>query len=442
MDRPSSHRRPPAEPGRKHVTSSDTARRPQCRACAAPLERTFVDLGTSPPCEDFLTADRLSEPETTYPLHVFTCTSCLLVQLPAHVEAREVFDDYAYFSSFSTSWVEHARAFVDQAVERLRPGPDEPGRRGRQQRRLPPAARRRRPASPHWAWRRPTTSHRRRATRASRPTTCYLDAESGARIAARARRRRPRGRQQRARPRARPQRLRRRSAGARARRRLGDAWSSRTCCAWWSSASTTRSTTSTSATSRSGRPPSRSPVVACPSSTSRSSAPTAARCACGAGRRRSALPCPEPSRRCSSDEARAGLHTVEGHDGFEQAVFDVKQGLLRFLLDARQAGRSVAGYGAPGKGNTLLNHCGVRADLLPYTVDRNPYKHGRFLPGSHIPVLPTGRAGPAPTRLRAPPALEPAGRAQHPAGSRARLGRPTGRARSPHWRSCRMRGTS
>ena len=88
-------------------------------------------------------------------------------------------------------------------------------------------------------------------------------------------------------------------------------------------------------------------------------------------------------------EAAAGLHTLEGHDGFEPAVFDVKQGLLRFLLDARRDGRTVAGYGAPGKGNTLLNHCGVRADLLQYTVDRNPYKHGRFLPGSHIPVLPT-----------------------------------------------------
>jgi hypothetical protein len=75
------------------------------------LQHTFVDLGSSPPCESFLTAAQLYEPEASYPLRVFVCTSCLLVQLPAHVEARDVFDDYAYFSSFSVSWVEHARQF-------------------------------------------------------------------------------------------------------------------------------------------------------------------------------------------------------------------------------------------------------------------------------------------------------------------------------------------
>ena len=61
---------------------------------------------------------------------------------------------------------------------------------------------------------------------------------------------------------------------------------------------------------------------------------------------------------------------------------------MEFLVDCRRRGRSVAAYGAPGKGNTLLNHCGVRADLLSFAVDRNPHKHGRFLPGTHIPVLP------------------------------------------------------
>ncbi|MDO5712317.1 MAG: class I SAM-dependent methyltransferase, partial [Micrococcales bacterium] len=86
-------------------------------------------------------------------------------------------------------------------------------------------------------------------------------------------------------------------------------------------------------------------------------------------------------------ERAAGLHTLEGHLGFEGAVRAVKRDLLRFLLDAQEQGKRVVGYGAPGKGNTLLNHCGIRNDLIEFTVDRNPHKHGKFLPGSRIPVF-------------------------------------------------------
>jgi hypothetical protein len=65
-----------------------------------------------------------------------------------------------------------------------------------------------------------------------------------------------------------------------------------------------------------------------------------------------------------------------------------KRKLLSFLIEAKGQGKSVAGYGAPGKGNTLLNYCGIRTDFLDYTVDRNPYKHGKYLPGTHIPIFP------------------------------------------------------
>ena len=87
----------------------------------------------------------------------------------------------------------------------------------------------------------------------------------------------------------------------------------------------------------------------------------------------------------------AGLHTVAGHDGFAGEVLKIKSDLLRFLLTAAAEGKTVAGYGAPGKGNTLLNHCGIRSDLLSYTVDRSPVKQGKFLPGTHIPIYPPGR---------------------------------------------------
>jgi hypothetical protein len=92
-----------------------------------------------------------------------------------------------------------------------------------------------------------------------------------------------------------------------------------------------------------------------------------------------------------AEEQAAGLTSLEGHRGFAPAVAKVRAELLRFLLDASAAGKTVVGYGAPGKGNTLLNYCGIRPDLLAYTVDRNPYKHGRFTPGVRIPIHPVER---------------------------------------------------
>ncbi|MDF2979307.1 MAG: C-methyltransferase, partial [Actinomycetospora sp.] len=87
-----------------------------------------------------------------------------------------------------------------------------------------------------------------------------------------------------------------------------------------------------------------------------------------------------------AEEAAAGLDTVEGHAGFARDVSRIRNDLVRFLVDAADAGKTVVGYGAPGKGNTLLNYCGIRPDLLAYTVDRNPYKHGRYTPGTRIPI--------------------------------------------------------
>ncbi len=97
----------------------------------------------------------------------------------------------------------------------------------------------------------------------------------------------------------------------------------------------------------------------------------------------------EPTARVKAvlgEEDRAGLHTLSGHTGFAREVLKIKSDLLDFLVGAAREGRSVAGYGAPGKGNTLLNHCGIREDLLRYTVDRSPVKQGKYLPGTHIPI--------------------------------------------------------
>src|SRR3954452_19309743 len=96
----------------------------RCRLCGAGLTHTFVDLGMSPPCESFLTQDQVDAMEAYFPLHVMLCDQCFLVQLKEYVSPQDIFTEYAYFSSFSASWVAHAKSYCEMITERLRLGPD------------------------------------------------------------------------------------------------------------------------------------------------------------------------------------------------------------------------------------------------------------------------------------------------------------------------------
>ena len=115
--------------------------------------------------------------------------------------------------------------------------------------------------------------------------------------------------------------------------------------------------------------------------------------------------------RCATREIERGLRQLDDvRASSKSRCSETKRKLLEFLIDARDAGKSIVGYGAPGKGNTLLNYCGIRTDFLDYTVDRSPHKQGRYTPGTHIPILAPERIRETQARLRADPAVEPEGR--------------------------------
>jgi hypothetical protein len=94
-----------------------------CRFCGTSVRHTFVDLGMSPLCESYLSVQQLNEMEAFYPLHVFVCENCFLVQLREYVSAESIFGEYAYFSSYSESWLAHAKAYTNKMIERFALGP-------------------------------------------------------------------------------------------------------------------------------------------------------------------------------------------------------------------------------------------------------------------------------------------------------------------------------
>ena len=356
----------------------------ECRLCGTPLTHTFVDLGMSPLCESYVPAEKLDDAEVFYPLHVRLCDACLLVQLPAYVSGEDIFSDYAYFSSYSDSWVAHAKRYAEAMIGRLDLTPDSLVTEvasndgyllqhfqaaGVPVLGVEPAA---------------NVAEAARA-RGIRTEVQFLGAETGRQIA-----------QQYGRADlvaannvfAHVPDIRGFAAGLRAlvkdegtvtlefphllrliERRQYDT-------IYHEHFSYLSLLTSSSVLATAGL----RVVDVDELDTHGGSLRVYARPEEIGG---------EPTERVKAvlaAEEAAGLHTVRGHEGFAPAVLKIKTDLLGFLLTAASEGRSVAGYGAPGKGNTLLNHCGIRSDLLSYTVDRSPFKQGKFLPGTHIPI--------------------------------------------------------
>jgi SAM-dependent methyltransferase len=355
-----------------------------CRLCGEPLTETFVDLGMSPLCESYVPADRLDGPETFYPLHVRICSACLLVQLAAYVPGEDIFSDYLYFSSYSTSWVEHARRYAVDMTERLGLGPDSL---------VAEVASNDGYLLQHFvAAGIPVVGVEPAANIAEvargkgiRTEVEFLGAETGAAVAARY------GRADLVAGNnvyAHVPDIRDFTAGLAALVKptglvtlefphlLRLIERNQYDTIYHEHYQYLSLLTASRALATSGLVV----VDVDELSTHGGSLRVYARPADNAGE-----PSPNVKAVLAAEEA-AGLHTLEGHAGFAEAVFGIKRDLLSFLLTARAEGKTVAGYGAPGKGNTLLNHCGIRSDLITYTVDRSPHKQGWFLPGTHIPI--------------------------------------------------------
>ena len=122
-------------------------------------------------------------------------------------------------------------------------------------------------------------------------------------------------------------------------------------------------------------------------------------------------------------EDAQGMRDPETYRRFAEGVRESKRALLELLIRLRREGKQVVGYGAPGKGNTLLNYCGIRTDLLDYTVDRNPYKQGKHTPGTHIPIHPPERIAETRAGRDRDSPVEPRARDQRAAGVHGRVGR-------------------
>ena len=360
-----------------------------CRSCGAALERLFVDLGMSPPCEDFLSPDRLQAAETFYPLDVRVCDSCLLVQLPTYLSAQSIFSEYAYFSSFSNSWVAHAERLVDEAIARQKLGSgsfvvevaSNDGyllqhliARGIPALGVEPA--------------------RNIATVANEKGIPTLNEFFGDAVA---------------------QRLV-------SERGQADYLVANNVFAHipdlndFTAGLATLLAPAGLLSIEVGYLPRLIEGVEFDTIyhehfmyyTVLSAETVLARHGLrlldveklethGGSIRLWAVhdDDPRPSmpsvEAVKAEERSAGLDRPEGYAGFAPRVEATKRELLAFLIAERGRGARVAGYGAPGKGNTLLNYCGIRTDLVEFLVDRNPYKHGRYTPGTHIPIFPPER---------------------------------------------------
>ncbi len=361
----------------------------RCRFCGAPLSHVVVDLGMSPLCESFLAADELDRMEPFYPLRTLVCDRCFLVQLAQYVSPETIFSEYAYFSSYSDSWVEHARRYAEAMIERLGLGPDslvvelgsndgyllqhfqaagvgvlgiEPARNV-----AAVAIERGIPTEVSFfgsAVAQDLVDRGRRADLICLNNVLAQVPDLNDFVAGMAILLAPNGHLTVEFPHL-----------ATLLEHVEFDTIYHEHFSYFSLGTAIRIFAAHGLTI----------VDVDEIPTHGGSLRIHARHA------DERPPIAAAVGRVLAAEAAAGLEDLATYRDFGSRVEALKRDLLSFLIEARREGRTVVGYGAPGKANTLLNYCGVRTDLVAYTVDRNPYKHGRFTPGTHIPIHPPER---------------------------------------------------
>ena len=374
-----------ATPENALLESEGVAAGCRCRFCGAVLRQTFVDLGMSPLCETYPAAADLNNGESYYPLHVYVCQSCWLVQLQEYESAEKIFRDYAYFSSYSDSWLKHCEKYCAAMKTRFHLG-----------------------------------SHSFVVEVASNdgyllqfflrenvPVVGIEPAANVARVAV---------------SRGVPTLVR--FFGAAVAKELVSEGKSADLLLGNNVLAQVPDLNDFVEGLRIVLKPEGVLTLEFPHllkliehnefdtiyhehfsyfsliSTIRIMAGHGLRVfdieelkSHGGSLRVYACRAESQSHKLGpnvhkvlADEHRARLDCAEGYETFAGKVGEAKLALVEFLLGAKREGKSVAGYGAPGKSATLLHYCGIGKDLIEYTVDRSPYKQGRFLPGNHIPI--------------------------------------------------------
>ncbi len=371
----------------QHSVQNDTSlNHCGCRFCGTMLRHTFVDLGMSPLCESYVTAEQLNHMEPFYPLHVYVCEQCFLVQLQEYVSPQDIFSHYAYFSSYSDSWLQHAKNYTEEVIARF-------GLNSSSQ--VVEIASNDGYLLQYFVSKEisvlgiePAANIAEVAIAKGVPTVIkFFGQNTASELAAN---------------------------GKQADLLVGNNVLAHV-------------------------PDINDFVAGCkillkPEGVITMEFPHLMRLiegnqfdtiyhehfsylslltvekvfaahdltifdveelsTHGGSLRIYACHVEDSSKSINQNvkdlrvkEKTTGFVDLESYFSFAEKVKETKFQLLEFLIAAKRQGKSIAGYGAPGKGNTLLNYCGIREDFLDYTVDRNPFKQGKFLPGTHIPIF-------------------------------------------------------
>lgn len=358
-----------------------------CRFCGTALRHTVVDLGMSPLCESYLSLEQLNQMEPFYPLHVYVCENCFLVQLEEYVSPEHIFSEYAYFSSYANALLLNAQTYTDQVTERFHlnsasqvielASNDGYLLQYFVAKKIPvlgiePAANVAKSAISKGV---PTrveffgTACARNLVAEGKSADLIVgnnvlaqvpalnDFVEGMKILLK-----PRG-----------------VITMEFPHLVNLVAANQFDTIYHEHFSYFSFTTAEKIFAAHGLTLFDVEEI----STHGGSLRIYARHADD-----SSKPVGDRALAMKAREVKIGVTALQYYSSFDEQVKETKRKLLNFLIRVKREGKSVAGYGAPGKGNTLLNYCGIRTDFIDYTVDRNPYKPGKFLPGTHIPIYP------------------------------------------------------